>query len=387
MHTPVTHRWYASDRQATDKQVPCMTLDNKWHAHTTGTRTLGTWLAPSSMPECDIFKYACKCDTFKYAYKCDTHVKSAVIDACYTTQCWMRHNALYLCPTHHTAYLCHTHHTHNAAYLCRTHHTHHRPMIDNTGHNTGHTHIHRWLDVSMTCVCDTYGTLHGSLDAYGTLHGSLDACITCLHRALERTATHCNTLQRTDACITCLHQGLDVCVSHWYAYGTKCHTWYLSHRLCVCVWHALYTCGTWLINLCDMCVIWLVCVCGMSYVCVWHELYTCGTWLLHVCDVTYDMRDMCVTCAWHELYVCVTWLMCVCDMTHVFAWHHYVCLWHDSKTCDMTCVCVLMKCLCEWKTHTDVNTMCVCLNGLWLCGTSLVYLCVAYVCVTWLKYL
>jgi len=91
-----------------------------------------------------------------------------------------------------------------------------------------------------------------------------------------------------------LHSITLVCTTHSYVgftYGTYFH-WH--------VWHDLFTCVTWLVQMCDM-----TCRCTASHLSVR---------LIHICDshMVHGFIDMCdMTCShvWHDLFTCVTHLL------------------------------------------------------------------------------
>jgi len=123
----------------------------------------------------------------------------------------------------------------------------------------------------------------------------------------------------------------------------------------------------------SMCVTWLTCVWGMTYLCVWQNSFMFVTWLMYV----FDMR-----------YLCLRDYMC--DMTHSHLWHVVHTGWQKPIGCLKLQVifckratnyrALLRKMTCEDKASYESSPPCM---------RGMTYLCAWHdscMFVTWLIY-
>jgi len=178
-------------------------------------------------------------------------------------------------------------------------------------------------------------------------HDSLDVCyVTCVcvwhewEKAMQHTATHCNTLQHTAThCYTLLHTA-----THCYTLqhtATHCNTLQHTAKHCNTLQHtathsnilqhdwetAVHTLQIWRVQMFELdsriymllCV--AVCCCALQYFAVCCSVLQCVARLTNIYDMT-------LTYVSHDSFICVAWLIrvCirVCDVTD-----SYVC--HDSS--------------------------------------------------------
>jgi len=91
----------------------------------------------------------------------------------------------------------------------------------------------------------------------------------------------------------------------WLVYTCICVGWLsscLRHETFTRVWHDSFICGTWLIHMWDMTLIYM---CSVT-------LYLCGTRMISVlCDMTHSNVG-------HDSFICVTWRTRMWDMTHLY---------------------------------------------------------------------
>ena len=150
----------------------------------------------------------------------------------------------------------------------------------------------------------------------GVLQHAAVCCIVCITvccSLLQRAAVCCGVLQCVTVCCRLLQ-----CVAVYYS---------VLQRQKLTPKDSFHSCHSFRAH--DRCGFGAAChMWDMTRLRVGHNSFTCGTWLIHMCDMTHSYVDKPHSQVGHDSFICGTWLIHLCDMTHSY-------VRHDSFICDM----------------------------------------------------